>query len=119
MNNKNKVRGVALLTGGVLMVSAMSAPSAQAATKKQYKIGAIAAGVLGAYYATKGKTVPAVIAGAGAYYAYKKSKDADNKYAHRYPDTNDRYARNGDVYPDTGYDSFTSRTRSNARVSVD
>jgi hypothetical protein len=66
----------------------------------------------------KAKPFLPVVAGAGAYYAYKKSKDAE-KSANRYPDTNDRYTRNGDVYPDTGYDSFAARSRRSARVSVD
>ena len=84
---------VALLTSGLLAVSALSMPSAHAATttSKKYKTGAIVLGAIGAYMAVKGKTVPAAIAGAGAYYAYKKSKDARREYS--YNDDDDRYAQ--------------------------
>ena len=71
---------LALLTGGVLMASALTATTApaQAADKeKVYKGGAIALGVLGAYWVLKGKTIPGAAAAAGAYYAYKKGKDVD------------------------------------------
>ena len=68
--------------------------------EKAYKTGAIALGALGAILAVKGKTVPAVVAGAGAYYAYKKSKDADN----------DRTA--SDVYPNSTRRSEDVRSRS-------
>jgi len=85
------VRGVATLTGVAVATSAFVPMQAAQATDKEkaYKTGAIALGALGAVLAVKGKTLPAVVAGAGAYYAYKKSKDADN----------DRTA--GDVYPDS------------------
>jgi len=95
-----KMRGVAILTGGVLAASALFHPApAQADEKKDktYKAGAAALGVLGAYFILKGKTVPGAIAGAGAYYAYKKSKDAKND--DRYSD--DRY--NDDRYSDNYY----------------
>jgi hypothetical protein len=105
-----------MLTGAVMASMALlPMQSAQADDKKSktYKTGAIALGVLGAYMAVKGKTLPAVVAGAGAYYAYKKSKDAENGY--------DRSARNpGDVYPDDVNNRRTndnrtadSRTRDN------
>ncbi len=95
---------VALLTGGVLAVSALSMPSAHAATttSKKYKTGAIVLGAIGAYMAVKGKTVPAAIAGAGAYYAYKKSKDARREYSYN---DDDRYAqRDSQRDADIGYE---------------
>jgi hypothetical protein len=68
----------------------MPMQAAHAADKeKTYKTGAVVLGALGAVLAVKGKTLPAVVAGAGAYYAYKKGKDAGNE----------RTA--GDVYPDS------------------
>ena len=96
---------VALLTSGLLAVSALSMPSAHAATttSKKYKTGAIVLGAIGAYMAVKGKTVPAVVAGAGAYYAYKKSKDARREYS--YNDDDDRYAqRDSQRDADIGYE---------------
>lgn len=91
----NTKRNIALLTGGIFAISAIVLPAAHAAESKkgkQLKTGAAILGVLGAYFAVKGKTVPAVVAGAGAYYAYKKSKDERNEYS--YHDNNDdRYAQ--------------------------
>lgn len=86
------VRGVAVLTGVAVATSALvPMQAAQAADKeKTYKTGAVVLGALGAILAVKGKTLPAVVAGAGAYYAYKKGKDAGN---------DDRTA--GDVYPNS------------------
>jgi hypothetical protein len=95
-----KARATALATLGVLGAGALLQPApAHAADKeKLYKGGAVALGVLGAYYIVKGKTIPGAIAGAGAYYAYKKGKDADNdndRYRDRYNDRN-RSSRNND-----------------------
>jgi hypothetical protein len=103
MKIQNK-SAVALLTGGVLAVSALSAPSAHAetSTSKKYKTGAVVLGAIGAYMAVKGKTVPAVVAGAGAYYAYKKSKEQP------------RYSYN-DPEEDLGYDSLASSNTSSSR----
>ncbi len=85
------VRGVAVLTGVAVATSALvPMQAAHAADKeKTYKTGAVVLGALSAILAVKGKTLPAVAAGAGAYYAYKKGKDVGN----------DRTA--GDVYPDS------------------
>jgi hypothetical protein len=86
------VRGVAVLTGVAVATSAlvpMQAAHAADNKEKTYKTGAVVLGALGAILAVKGKTLPAVVAGAGAYYAYKKGKDVGN----------DRTA--GDVYPDS------------------
>jgi hypothetical protein len=98
-----------MLTGAVMASMALlPMQSAQADDKKSktYKAGAIGLGVLGAYMAVKGKTLPAVAAGAGAYYAYKKSKDAEN---------GDRSARNpGDVYPE---DVSTNRRTNDNRTA--
>jgi hypothetical protein len=104
--NQGKTRGVAVLTGGVIAASAllpglfMAAP-AQAADSKTYKAGAIVLGAASAYLLIKGKTLPGVLAGAGAYYAYKKSKDNNSDRYGQYPDQypGDRYGQNGDVYP--------------------
>ena len=109
MQNSNlKMRGVAALTGGVIAASVLFHPmpvqAADNKNEKLYKGGAVALGVLGAYFILKGKTVPGAVAGAGAYYAYKKGKDANNdRYSENtYPA--DRYSSNsnsnGDTYPD-------------------
>jgi len=121
MSNSNlKMRGVAVLTGGVIMASALFHPApAQAAdnkSEKLYKGGAVALGVLGAYFILKGKTIPGAAAGAGAYYAYKKGKDADkerdrsannNNSDNYYSSSDDYYAdnRNADDYDSNDYDS--------------
>jgi len=112
-----KMRGVAALTGGAILASACFHPApAQADEKKEklYKGGAVALGVLGAYFILKGKTVPGAAAGAGAYYAYKKSKDAKND--NRTEDEDDRYSENSDYdydnsdyeEPDYDYDNSES-----------
>ena len=107
------MRGAAMLTGGVLLATALLHPlPAQADEKKEktYKAGAAALGVIGAYFILKGKTVPGAIAGAGAYYAYKKSKDAKND--DRY--SNNDYSNGGDVYPD---DNRNNRASSSNRTA--
>lgn len=116
---KNGKKGVALLSGAVMLsstlgASVLTATPAQAADSKkskQLKTGAIALGAAAAYFALKGKTAPAAVAAAGGYYAYKKSKDEKNQgYAHSgnaYPD-DQHYAHNtnnGNVYPTTAGDS--------------
>jgi hypothetical protein len=74
---------VALLTGGVLMASTLATTTAPAHAKpskeKLYKGGAVALGVLGAYWILKGKTVPGAVAAAGGYYAYKKGQKENNR----------------------------------------
>ncbi len=96
------MRGVAVLTGVAVTTSALvPMQAAHAADKeKTYKTGAVVLGALGAVLAVKGKTLPAVVAGAGAYYAYKKGKDAGNE----------RTA--GDVYPNS---TRTTRRSEGAR----
>ena len=77
--NHHAVRGVAMLTGVAIATTAiMPMQAAHADKKKTYKYAAIGLGALGVYLGVKGKTLPAVVSGAGAYYAYKKSKDDDN-----------------------------------------
>ena len=129
MKTSTQVRGLALLTGGVLAVSSFTAPGVQAKTSRQdYKTGAVVLGALGVILATKGETIPAVVAGAGAYYAYKKSQDKRHNYANRYPASRSRYSSNNhnneqNVYPDAdnsrnddaGYNSLS--TASNAKAS--
>ena len=85
------VRGVALMAGGVLMTSALLPPIAARADdekkSKDLKTGAAVLGAAAAFLILKGKTLPAAAAGAGAYYAYKKSKDIENNsQSARYPD---------------------------------
>ncbi|MBW3636979.1 MAG: hypothetical protein KY445_11055 [Armatimonadetes bacterium] len=103
-------RTIAVLTATVLAGGALLHPTparADADKAKTYKYGAIALGAVAAYMAAKGKTVPAAVAAAGGYYAYKKGQDAKN---------NDRYGYYPDnaVYPDDdGY-----RTDYRAAASV-
>ena len=107
-----KTRGVAILTGGVLAASALFHPTvAQADAKKDktYKAGAAALGVLGAYFILKGKTVPGAIAGAGAYYAYKKGKQAKNDDRSSDNRSSDNYysdASHSDNYPNNNSDDY-------------
>jgi hypothetical protein len=102
MKNNIRTRTIALLTGGVIAASAISLPTvAHADDSKTYKTGAAVLGAASAYFLLKGKTLPGAIAGAGAYYAYKKGQKADgeDRYGDLYP--NDDYAYNpGTTYPD-------------------
>ena len=109
-------RAIALLTATVLAGGTLlhSTP-ARADKAKTYKYGAIALGVAAAYLASKGKTVPAAVAAAGGYYAYKKGQKAQNNDSARYgyyPDSDNA------VYPDSdGYDTdYRADYRTNAVV---
>ena len=123
MKTSTKVRGLALLTGGVLMSSSLTASSVQAKTsRKDYKTGAIALGAVGVILATRGKTLPAVVVGAGAYYAYKKSQDRRDDYANRYPTSRDRYSANSrsnrnnqNVYPDVDNSQYDNSRYDNSQ----
>jgi hypothetical protein len=84
--------------------------SAHADTAQNYKTGATVLGVLGVVLAAKGKALPAIIAGAGAYYAYEKGKDAENDY--RYDSRYNGYNWN-DNGNDNRYDRNDYRYRSN------
>ena len=113
---QNKTRGIALLTGGAVVALSLMPTTARADDAKKeraYKYGAIGLGVASAILILKGKNVAGAAAGAGAYYAYKKSKDVerDNRYPNydvysQYPDNNSYpsnnsypdYNRSGDVY---------------------
>ena len=91
--------GVAAMMGATMMVPR----TAQADKAQNLKYGAAALGILGAVLAVKGNTLPAIIAGAGAYYAYEQGKDAQNdqRYDDRYNDNrwnNDRNSRNNNPY---------------------
>jgi hypothetical protein len=108
MQNNGQIRGLAILTGSVLAASALIAPAPARADKADnLKIGATVLGGAAAILAAKGKTLPAAIAGAAGYYAYKKGRDADRK-KNDYP-----YAGNpaygqypqypGNNYPTSGY----------------
>lgn len=109
-------RTIALLTGGALASSLFLSPAPARADKaKNLKIGALVLGAIGVVSAIKGKELPAAVAAAGAYYAYKKSKDAKND---RYSNNNDYYP--GDVYGDnSGYDngSYDSYPTDNGNYS--
>lgn len=99
---------LALLTGGVMLasmsVSSLGLMAARADEKderksRQYKIGAGVLAGAALYYGIKKKNpVGAAASGAGAYYAYKKSKQAKDR-AER-----ERYGSNNgtsvDAYPD-------------------
>jgi hypothetical protein len=108
-------RTIALLTGAVLVAGTVLHPTPAHADKaRTYKYGAIALGAVAAYMATKGKTVPAAVAAAGGYYAYKKSQNAKNETRYGYyPDSNSTYSTsNGAVYPDDA--GYSTAYRSNA-----
>lgn len=97
-----KTGAVALLTGAIMAASSLLPMTAAHADKsKTYKVGAIALGAASAYMILKGKTVPGIVAGAGALYAYKKSQDAkrDQNYA-RYPASSNGQYPTYSQYPD-------------------
>ncbi len=101
------IAGALALTASLFPIG--GANSAHAIDKADaYKAGAAALGVLGAYYGVKGKNVPAIIAGAGAYYAYKKGRDADrdannnDRYRNRRSDNRNTYPEDYNRYPDNG-----------------
>lgn len=116
-NLDRKMRGVALFTGGALLAGTLLSTStpAQAIEKdKAYKTGAVALGVLGAYWIIKGKTLPGAAAAAGAYYAYKKGRDVQNddrssdddfypnrrRGSHRRDNSDNSGYRSSERYPD-------------------
>lgn len=109
----HKVRSMFLLGGVAAMMGAtlLVPQSAHADTAQNYKTGATVLGVLGVVLAAKGKALPAIIAGAGAYYAYEKGKDAENGYRYdsRYYDS--RY--NDYNWNDNRNDRNNYRYRSN------
>lgn len=129
-------RAIALLTGFALATTAFGIAPAHAAEKsKKLKYGAIAAGVAGAYFLSKGKTVPAAVLGGAGYYAYKKSEKARDEerfgsnrdryrsdrdrygynrgdFGNRNGDSRDNDFRSGDVYPEDGSTEY----RANAAV---
>ena len=127
-SNGRKARGMMLLAGGVIAATAMmpAAPAEAADKSKTYKAGAVVLGAASAYLIIKGKTVPGAIAGAGAYYAYKKSKDAKNDQYSQYPDDNyysqspDDYNYGGSNYPDYSgntYPDYALQSKTPARNS--
>lgn len=105
-SRNRKLRAVAVLTGGVFAATAFFQPAPAQAIEKEklYKGGAVALGVLGGYWILKGKTIPGAVAGAGAYYAYKKGQDAANDGRRNdYNYRNDRSSSRGN-YDRSGYD---------------
>ena len=106
MQNNGRIRGLAIVTGGVLAASALLAPTPVQADKADtLKIGASVLGAAAAVLASKGKTVPAAIAGAAGYYVYKKGRDEDRK-KNDYP----YYGQAGTYpqYPAGNYPSYPS-----------
>ena len=106
MQNNGRIRGLAIVTGGVLAASAFLAPAPVQADKSDtLKIGASVLGAAAAVLAAKGKTVPAAIAGAAGYYVYKKGRDEDRK-KNDYP----YYGQAGNYpqYPAGTYPSYPS-----------
>jgi hypothetical protein len=102
MKTTTRTRSIALLTGGVLVATALVVPtSAQAAENgKTYKTGAAVLGVLSAILVAKGKTLPGAIAGAGAYYSYKKGQKTQNQeqYGEWFPGADDNDYRDSPYY---------------------
>jgi len=100
--------GLALLAGTFAASSPASARSHT--SSKTYKTGAIALGVLGAYFLSKGKTVEGAALVGGGVLAYKKGQSVqkDERYGrynyprygynNRYNAPNDRYYGNANSY---------------------
>lgn len=84
----HKIRSFFLFGGVAAMmgVTMLTPQAAHADKADNYKYGAAALGILGAILGVKGKTLPAVLAGAGAYYAYEKGRDLEKEeqYDNRY-----------------------------------
>lgn len=102
-------RNIALLAGGVLAVSSLHPTPARADKSSAYKAGAIGLGVAAGALLLKGKTLPGILAGAGAYYAYKKSQDAKRHQNYRYGQRADnnynRYPTDNGGYGNGGYNN--------------
>ncbi len=75
MSRTRRVTSYAVLTAVGLGVLALSVP-AQAGSKGRRTTAGVLAGVA-AYSLVKGQTKTGLLAGAGAAYAYKRSKDAE------------------------------------------
>jgi hypothetical protein len=110
----HKVRSMLMLSGVAAMMGTtmMVSQPARADKAQNYKIGAAALGVLGVVLAAKGKTAPALLAGAGAYYAYEKGKDAENdeRYDYRYGNRYNDYYQNDNYYGNYGsYNNYDNR----------
>jgi hypothetical protein len=106
IQNNGRIRGLAIITGGVLAASALLVPTSAKADKSDtLKIGASVLGAAAAVLAAKGKTVPAAVAGAAGYYVYKKGRDEDRK-KNNYP----YYGQAGTYpqYPAGTYPSYPS-----------
>jgi len=104
--------GLALVAG----TFAASAPvqARPHTNSKTYKTGAIALGVLGAYFLSKGKTVEGAAALGGGYLAYKKGQKVqrDERYGrYNYP----RYGyNNGYNVPNNGYNGNSNGYNGNS-----
>ncbi len=120
MQNNQHIRGLALLTGSVLAASALLVPAPAKADKADaLKIGASVLGAAAVVLGVKGKTVPAVIAGAVGAYAYKKGRDQDRKnnndpyygQAGQYPQyPGNNYPTSGTYPPANNYPTYGSPT---------
>lgn len=112
--NGKSIRGLALLTGGVMAASAFIHPLPAHAIDKgdAYKAGAVVLGAASAYMIIKGKTLPGVAAAAGAYYAYKKGRkeEREDQYS-QYPGY-PQYPgyRQPSNYPTNSYPNYPSNS---------
>jgi len=120
-------RLLASATGLALLAGTFAASSpAQArphTSSKTYKTGAIALGVVGAYFLSKGKTVEGAAALGGGYLAYKKGQQVqkDERYGrYNYPrygynPNNNYYDQNGNPYNpnNNGYNQNNSNYNPN------
>ncbi len=116
-NGKN-IRGLALLTGGVMAASAFIQPLPAHAVDKgdAYKAGAVVLGAASAYLIIKGKTLPGAAAAAGAYYAYKKGRKAErqDQYSQypgqQYPGQQYPDYRQPSSYPNNSYPNYPNNS---------
>ena len=99
--------GLALVAG--TFVASSPASARPHTNSKTYKTGAIALGVLGAYFLSKGKTVEGAALLGGGVLAYKKGQSVQNneRYGrYNYPryGTNNRYNAPNDPYYNNRFD---------------
>lgn len=120
MNAFKTNRSLAILTGAVLLTPALfsaSATPAHADKSETYKTGAVVLGAAAAYLALQGKTLPAAVAAAGGYYAYKKGQDAanDERYGNYYGNYNNGSYNNGTYNNRTSNGNYNARARRQER----
>jgi hypothetical protein len=110
-------RSIALIAGGAVLAMALAPATARAddsrEKEKNYKTGAAVLGAASALLILKGKNVAGALAGAGAYYAYKKGQEikqereqySDYDVYSQYPG-DDRYPDNS--YPSNSYPEYST-----------